>query len=194
MNNVAFKELAKDILFVDKVFTSDELLLIQKFFGEKKPLFQEKPSQARVKVLDDYFEGNRKPLYYWINKETDLQIDSFLFANVQSIIQKLYTFYNGNLNIVKDSGYRLNLYPKGHGYAFHVDQSNYTYELSIRRISILFSLNSNYEGGSIRFPRQDLELSLEENQVIVFPSGYTHPHEVTPVRSGERHTLVTWLT
>ena len=34
---------------------------------------------------------------------------------------------------------------------------------------------------------------LKKGSVVVFPSSYTYPHQVTPVTSGERYSVVSWF-
>ena len=65
-----------------------------------------------------------------------------------------------------------------------------------RKLSIVFQLSdkSNYEGGDFEFDPTLPQLppeALEQGSVIVFPS--FHRHRVTPVTSGIRHSLVTWV-
>jgi hypothetical protein len=67
-------------------------------------------------------------------------------------------------------------------------------EFSSLSYSGVLYLNDDYEGGHLLFHRQEVKITLGHGDVIVFPSGYTHPHEVTPVTKGTRKTIVTWLS
>lgn len=189
-----FVALSTDILLLENFFPRDDFLAIKDFFVTNAHLFQEMPSKARVTKLDEYFHGKKKPLYYWINRKTDSWLDSLFLNAVEELVKMLSKHYGGSIDVVKDSGFRLNRYPEGHGYAYHIDQSNYTSELKERKISVVFSANDDYSGGELVFPRQGVSLKLKENSFTIFPSNYTHPHEVRPVTSGERFTFVTWLT
>lgn len=65
-----------------------------------------------------------------------------------------------------------------------------------RKLSLVYQLTdrSEYEGGEFQFEEtlpQLPEDALEKGSIIVFPS--FHRHRVTPVTSGVRHSLVTWV-
>jgi len=65
-----------------------------------------------------------------------------------------------------------------------------------RKLSLVFQLSdsSDYEGGKFEFDPLLPQLpsgAFEKGSVIVFPS--FHRHRVTPVTSGIRHSLVTWV-
>jgi len=62
-----------------------------------------------------------------------------------------------------------------------------------RRISTVYYLNDNYQGGEINFPRFNITLKPKANQMIVFPSTYVYNHSVSPVSEGERYAVVSWL-
>ena len=59
--------------------------------------------------------------------------------------------------------------------------------------SALLYLNtsgSDYEGGQISFPNQDLVITPKTGRLIFFPGDIDHPHEVLEVSAGKRYTLV----
>ncbi len=65
-----------------------------------------------------------------------------------------------------------------------------------RKLSLVFQLTdpTEYEGGEFQFDTTLPQLPKEafsKGSVIVFPS--FHRHRVTPVTSGIRHSLVTWV-
>ena len=58
----------------------------------------------------------------------------------------------------------------------------------------LLYLNSEYEGGLLNFPKQNIKIRLKMGEAICFPSYWTHPHEVSSVFVGEyRYTINTWI-
>lgn len=117
----------------------------------------------------------------------------FLNSKCKIILDKMMELY-GNVGIVEGSPFRYNEYKVGRGYKYHVDRSNKAPHLKDREISVVFGLNNDYEGGDLVFTRQDVHTKLELGDAVVFPSNYTHPHEVRPVTKGTRKTIVTWLT
>lgn len=68
----------------------------------------------------------------------------------------------------------------------HVDKSpdNPDYDIG----SILY-LNDNYDGGSIYFPIQQMELKPKKHSLIFFPGDSNFPHGVRCVSRGERYTI-----
>jgi hypothetical protein len=80
-------------------------------------------------------------------------------------------------------------YGKGQHFTNHIDDHpNYP-----RRTSTVYYLNDDYEGGEINFPRFNITLKPKANQKIIFPSNYVFNHSVSPVVSGTRYAVVSWL-
>lgn len=46
--------------------------------------------------------------------------------------------------------------------------------------------NEDFFGGEIHFPKQQLTVAPERNQLVIFVGDFDHIHEVLPVTSGER--------
>tara|TARA_R100000329_G_scaffold146468_1_gene133010 strand:- start:1038 stop:1601 length:564 start_codon:yes stop_codon:yes gene_type:complete len=86
-------------------------------------------------------------------------------------------------------------YEKGNFYIKHVDQS-----ASLNRtLSIIINLNEEYEGGDVIFtnPFTDKPYSkpkLKAGDILLFPSNFLYPHQVTPLKKGVRYSIVSWLT
>lgn len=58
-------------------------------------------------------------------------------------------------------------------------------------VSFSIALNTDYEGGGLRFPRQQAVVSdLPVGHAVMIPSGPSHLYEVIPVTSGVQRTLV----
>lgn len=137
-----------------------------------------------------YFSNGGFPKIARVSKNTT--IDNILYKSISGLVSELTRIYPG-INIVGDEGYRYNLYEVGMSYNLHVDRSNMNDNYRSRYVSIVIGLNSDYTGGELHFPRQGLEVRLESGDAVIFPAGYTHPHQVLPVKSGSRKNVVTWL-
>ena len=60
-------------------------------------------------------------------------------------------------------------------------------------ISGSVKLNEAYEGGVLKFPRQDFtNEELKVGQLLCWPSKITHPHLSTELRSGTKYSLTIW--
>ena len=59
-------------------------------------------------------------------------------------------------------------------------------------LSIIGILNDDYEGGEfIMFG--DKKINTKKGDLLIFPSNFLYPHEVTPVTRGVRYSYVSWL-
>ena len=104
----------------------------------------------------------------------------------------------------KDEGYSLLIYGPGcfftehkdaltrpditHGEWVHVENSK------PRQLSISIQLNEDYEGGDLAFFNGTYVIPKKKGLLTIFPSYALFPHQVTPVKSGTRYSIVTWFS
>lgn len=82
-------------------------------------------------------------------------------------------------------------YPAGEGW-FAPHRDNSTPDAAHRRLAVTINLDDAYTGGALRFSELGDELySPLAGSAIVFSCGLLH--EVTPVVTGARHALITFL-
>jgi hypothetical protein len=106
------------------------------------------------------------------------QISSFYGIEKEKIQEK-----EPHLSVVKwTEGTYLNL---------HVDDLGYVTD---NHLPVLIYLNSDYEGGEIKFEAHNISIKPNVGDFIVFPGNLHYPHEVTKVLSGTRYTLPIWFT
>lgn len=125
-----------------------------------------------------------------ISKDQSIRksIDDRVFEVVSNVIEKVRKKF-ANITISKDTGYDLLKYETGCFYTQHTD----SFTDSPRAISCSLILNDDYEGGEFAFFDRELVYKLKKRSVIVFPSNYMYPHEVMPVTSGTRYSIITWF-
>ena len=70
---------------------------------------------------------------------------------------------------------------------------NPCFENNIRVFSTIIALNSDYEGGELCFPNQDVKIKLQAGDAIVFPPYRTHLHYTNALNGTFRYTINTWL-
>lgn len=62
-----------------------------------------------------------------------------------------------------------------------------------RDLSTVIFLNNDFEGGYFTFPELRITIRPEPGLLICFPSSKWFLHQVEPVTSGTRHSMVTWM-
>lgn len=93
-----------------------------------------------------------------------------------------------------DDGYVVSRYDVGDACIMHVDgQCAVAPQNGLRLATLLFYLNDVPEGGETTFPLQDLAIKPVRGRAVMFPVGFTHPHEVLPAKS-RRYIMQTWIT
>ena len=85
--------------------------------------------------------------------------------------------------------YQILKYGKGQYFTNHIDDHP-SYH---RRVSSIYYINDDYEGGEINFPRFDISYKPKANEMIVFPSTYVYNHSVSEVTRGTRYAVVSWI-
>lgn len=85
--------------------------------------------------------------------------------------------------------YKILKYDIGGKFNTHMDDGGGNF----RRVSTVYYLNDNYEGGELCFPQFSIQLKPEEGDMIIFPSSYVYSHSVSPVTFGTRFSIASWL-
>lgn len=91
------------------------------------------------------------------------------------------------------SNVRLNRYPKGTVMRPHADHIHTLFDGQARGIpviSLVGVLNDDYKGGDLIICSQPYR--LKPGQIIVWPSCFLYPHEVTEITEGTRYSFVSW--
>lgn len=122
------------------------------------------------------------------NKETRQKIDAALFSVTGQAIKEYVRHFQTAI-IEQDSGYSLLKYETGGFYTPHID----FFKERPRAVSCSFMLNDDYEGGEFAFFDRELVYKLKKGSCIMFPSNFMYPHEIMPVTSGTRYSIVTWF-
>ena len=117
-------------------------------------------------------------------KALDQDLHKLFLKNIDPIVQK-YALAN-NIKINNLEGYHLVKYEVGQFFKEHTDQT----EEFPRKISAVFYLNDNYDGGTITFPKLDVSFKPEERTLFVFPSTEEFSHSADPIVSGTKYVIV----
>lgn len=141
--------------------------------------------------------------HYKINKERRLCKASsiitpyycdIIWNNIHNALEE-YLKITPYLHISKNKdGYTLLKYEKNGLFKEHVDFIDVTNnEKNIRQLAVVILLNDEFEGGCLQFFNGTYTVPLKKNQLVIYPANFMYPHQVTPIVSGIRYTIVTWL-
>jgi predicted 2-oxoglutarate/Fe(II)-dependent dioxygenase YbiX len=122
------------------------------------------------------------------NPKVRAELDKAIFVSAGLAIKK-YNEKFSLAHIEEDSGYELLRYKEGHFYTQHTD----SFKARPRAVSCSFILNDDYEGGEFAFFDRELKYKPKKGSCIMFPSNFMYPHEIMPVTSGTRYSIITWF-
>lgn len=102
------------------------------------------------------------------------------------------------LDFVKKSGIKIKerepweilKYEKGQMVTWHCDDG----EVHPSKISFVYYINDDYEGGEIQFKNKVYTMPIKPSRdsLIVFPSGMDYIHRVTPVTEGTKYSVISF--
>ena len=166
----------------DKAFTPEECQRIIEIGEAKIPI---------KGVAVDADAGYRECDIAWLYACDDLE---WVFRRITDITMSLNDrFFKFDLFGLVEGVQFTKYNSPGDKYGAHLDT---VLNGAVRKLSISLqlSVDTSYEGGDLLLhtTKEPTAMSREQGHVAVFPSYILH--EVTPVTSGTRYSLVTWVT
>ena len=119
--------------------------------------------------------------------EIKKELDDRMFSCASEAINKYRKCWTSTETEI-DTGYDLLRYREGQFYVQHTD----SFKQQQRSISCSFALNDDYEGGEFGFFNRERVIKLKKGDALMFPSNFMFPHEIMPVTSGTRYSIITW--
>ena len=139
------------------------------------------------------------------SNDDDLYVSRLQFSNKSNILQnrigEIVRDYIVQLNLPWLGGLmgytqiRYNKYNVGNRMRLHCDHIHSMFDgdrKGIPTLSVLGALNDDYEGGDLIFWEKE-KIELKARQIMVFPSIFLYPHEVTTVTQGTRYSFISWV-
>lgn len=83
---------------------------------------------------------------------------------------------------------RVMKYTKGQFYKPHVDSID-----GRRTLSGILYLNDDFDGGSLSFPVQKIEIEPRPGRLVLFPSNFVYIHEAKEVTDRAKYAVVAWF-
>lgn len=183
------KQLADYILVIDNIMPDD---VIEGIFAEYKESEDWVPAITKGGKNNNVRNCSTIGLSFDVivqkNVEKRQKIDSDIFNCASEAIQKYKSVFS-KCGIEQDNGYELLKYDVNGFYVEHID----AFKDRPRAVSCSFALNDDYEGGEFAFFNRELIYKLKKGSCIMFPSNFMYPHEIMPVTSGTRYSIVTWF-
>jgi len=153
----------------------------------EKGEFKDKRNCQTISISLDYIISKNTA----VRKPIDKYLHTSAFNAIKHYIEEIKKYTNDfpHCVIEEDSGYELLKYEVDNFYTEHTD----SFKARPRAVSCSFMLNDNYEGGEFAFFDRELVYKLKKGSCIMFPSNFMYPHEIMPVTSGTRYSIVTWF-
>ena len=126
----------------------------------------------------------------------DCTANDIIIKNLHAIILDYiaglkFDWFNGwaGYSPVKFIRYSLNQTMKNH--CDHINTLFSGDRKGIPVLSIIGVFNDNYKGGKLIF-FGDKEIDLKAGDLVIFPSNFLYPHQITPITEGIRYSYVSW--
>lgn len=177
------RDYVKSVVYYNDVFTPEECKKIIEY-GTSLDMIDGTTSKARAKQV-------RKSRVSWVcpTPETEWFYSRLCGAIIQANGEDFRFRLFGLMEGMQFTEY---VAPDGR-YGKHIDKR---YNAEIRKLSLVLQLTdpAEYEGGQLLLHLgDDPDIApSKQGSVTIFPSYVLH--EVTPVTSGTRHSLVAWVT
>ena len=162
----------------------------------------EESKELKYETHRFYDHGNQT--HYDLAGEQELSISFDLTPSHEELRSSFYSAIDGYCSYLNSpfltswNGFtmpRLNRYEPNQKMAAHIDHIHDMFDGEKRGIpilSIVAALNDQYTGGEFVF-FDTLPVSLNQGDILLFPSNFMYPHHVKPVTKGIRHTAVSWV-
>ena len=183
-----YKDLSSYILIADKVISEqvcEETVSELKISKWEKHQYFSNLTNERISSESDFSVTGIAPTHHEI-----------LMSGIENVLR----YYIDNLKfdwfnaITAFSGIRYNKYEENTLMNEHWDGIQSLFDgkrKGIPTLSVLGSLNNDYEGGELIFFK-DERIVLKQGSVMIFPSSFMYPHKVQSVKKGTRYSFVSW--
>ena len=122
--------------------------------------------------------------------------DNLIQALYSAILDYIETFkFDWFVGWERYSPIRFNRYFPGQTMKNHCDHVHSLFDgerKGIPILSIIGILNDDYEGGEL-IMFEDKKIDTKKGDLLIFPSNFLYPHEITPVTRGVRYSYVSWV-
>lgn len=175
----------------ENAFADEEIEMIKHMTSA--PVLMQEAEVGGVGNQGNVDKNVRRSKINWLSSDdTDKR---WIFNRLAHVVAELnYDHYRYDLTGFREAIQLTNYFSedKGH-YHWHVDSGNG----NVRKMSLVMQLTEpdKYEGGQLQiaspYNNDICDVPKQKGLVVIFPS--TTKHQVTPVTSGHRQSLVSWI-
>lgn len=116
-----------------------------------------------------------------------------IFSQIKSgIIDAVASVHDLDPSTVVQIGYHTQKWEPGAYARIHsdnTDEHGNSGPFARSRYAAFLYLNDDFDGGLLRFPKQDVEIAPKVGMLAAFDGGFENMHEVTLIESGVRYTI-----
>jgi hypothetical protein len=184
----------------NKIRLTEDIIIYENFLTKEE-------SANLIKVLDKQVENEKlawTPISFYesyssvLPQDNDPELEEFelaptIFSDIKKdIINGVASIHDLDPSTISQIGYHTQKWEPGAYATTHSDNTDMEgnsgpFERS--RYAAFIYLNDNFEGGLLKFPKQDLTIEPKTGLLAVFAGGFKNVHEVTMITKGIRYTL-----
>jgi hypothetical protein len=120
-------------------------------------------------------------------------LESDIFSKIKSgIIEAVASVHDLDPKQISQIGYHTQKWEPGAYARIHsdnTDEHGNSGAFTRSRYAAFLYLNDSFEGGILKFPKQEIEIPPKTGMLAAFDGGFNNMHEVTLIESGVRYTL-----
>ena len=132
----------------------------------------------------------------WSETPEKLELQKKMWHVIEQYVIKdhahMHSWYSGWAGYTEVRFNRYNVGTQMHIHCDHIHSMFDGTRKGVPTLTILGSLNNDYEGGDLLMWEQK-KIHLPAGAVVMFPSNFLYPHRITPVTKGVRYSYVSWV-
>jgi hypothetical protein len=123
----------------------------------------------------------------------DFNLPLNFFSNLKNrIVDAVASVHDLNPSIITEVGYHTQKWEPGAYARIHsdnTDEHGNSGPFARSKYAAFLYLNDDFDGGILKFPKQDLEIKPSIGMLAAFDGGFNNMHEVTVIKNGVRYTI-----
>ena len=184
--------LKQSFLFRENILSPKEINYLKHIMKQEKstPLY----------VQTDWGNGYSPQIQKSVRNGLSLDVSREFFSIAKKLIfPTIENIYEEKIGAVSKMLGRE--YKEGGCYELHFDNGGvfqagnicYPEVLTARDLTILTCVEDDHTGGELEFPQQGKTFRLSKGSSLIFPSNFHFSHQLHPITSGKRVTIVFWV-